>query len=188
MLEELNTKIETFKATESEKRAELKRLEDDKRKHKEEQDREINNLKAMLIKIKKDEEDDIKALEAKENNEIKEENAKHEQKLKNLDTKVKEAEKELLETEQKNRGVQTEELKKLMDQLYTQRYVSMVMNSYDTEMEKEEELLQEAKAEFDKYQTQLVQVEDEYRRVKHEKEVNSAIETEWKIKIEVAFA
>ena len=183
LLEELDTRIETFKETEKNKKTELIRLEEDKRRFKEEQDREINNLKETLIRITKEEEDRKIELKAKEQREKEEANAKHEMKLKTLDAKVKEAEKELLDTESKNKTAQTNQLKALVT-FREQTYVAQV-SGYDTDMNNEKKDLEDKRQMHDEIQAKLAKIEDEYRRVKHEKEINQAIDTEWQIKIQV---
>ena len=117
-------------------------------------------------------------MKAKEQREKEEANAKHEMKLKTLDAKVKEAEKELLDTESKNKTAQTNQLKALVT-FREQTYVAQV-SGYDTDMNNEDK-----RQMHDEIQAKLAKIEDEYRRVKHEKEINQAIDTEWQIKIQV---
>ena len=185
-LQNLNATIQKHHANESAKSAELKKLQADKIKYKEDQDTEIARLEAELKLIEKNEQDSIAALEAKEKKDIQEENNRHEEKYKTMDNTVKEEKATLNSLESKNKETQKDELLKLSTN--HQNYCNRVHDQYDSTLDKETKLLESTRAEYEALHAKLVKITDEYRRVKHEKEVNNAIETEWQIKIQVSKA
>jgi len=151
-------------------------------RYKEEQDREIQNLKDQLSKIKKDEEDSIKAMNIKLDKEEQSENVDHEDKYKRHENIVMEEKKKLSEMETKNTTLQNDELSKLT-KMYS-NHLTTIKDQYDEELRSAKADLQKTKELHEQIHEQMVAIEDEYRRIKHEQEINETIETEWKIKIQ----
>jgi hypothetical protein len=182
-VKDLESKIESYKKTEIYKRDELKKLEENKRKYKEEQDREIANLKDLTTKLSEDVNKRIEELKAKAKREIDEENAKHKDNYENR-SKIVDLDKAALASAEKTDYTAQETAVSNLVKAY-KSYTERISTTYDEGLAEESKKLDDRKAEYDKIHAQLEEVQDEYRRIKHEKEVNHTIETEWKIKVEV---
>lgn len=183
-LEELKSTIEKYNNVETNKRKELKKLEEDKRHHKEEQDKEITALREQLAKIKREEEDRIAELEARVNKSILDAKNQFQDKYNTKSQLVKDERAALGTLETKNYGDAQKTGLDEMRKVY-ERYAKKVTETYDSELEKESQSLERKQKTYDEVHNKLQQVSEDYRKVKHQKEVNEVIEKEWAIKVEV---
>lgn len=182
MLDDLARKIKAAEQTEQSKVLELKKLETDKKKYKEEQDAEISKLKAQMSKIKQDEEDGLSALKAKEQKSISIENADQEEKYKRHETIVNDGRKDLEELEKTNEEAQNKKLQEA--KMKYLNYTKTHKDQYDELLLVSKQTMEKLQEENAKVEAEMTKVEDEYRRLMHEKEINEAIELEWQTKIQ----
>jgi chromosome segregation ATPase len=182
MLEDLDRKIKSALTLEQTKRKDLQQLVEEKKRYKEDQDREISNLREQLNKIREDEIDSINKLKERERKDKDKEDMDHDDKYKRHKNNVEEERKKLDEAEKKTEDLQSKQLQSLT-QAYT-KYTTSMKDNYDQELHDLKEKLRESKQVHAQVTEELMIVEDDYRRIKHEKEINEAIELEWQIKLQ----
>ena len=59
------------------------------------------------------------------------------------------------------------------------------IESYDTKMTDKQEKLDQTNAELDRLKKEHEEIENDYRRIRHQKEINKKIEDEWQEKLNV---
>lgn len=182
MLEDLDRKIKAAVTLEQTKRRDLQQLVEEKKRYKEDQDREIAALREQLNKIREDEIDSINKLKERERKEKEKEDLDHEDKYKRHKNNVEEERKKLDESEKKTEELQNKQLNNLT--LSYGKYTSSMKDTYDVDLKDLKDKLKQTKIVHAQVEEELMKVEDEYRRIRHEKEINEAIELEWQIKLQ----
>jgi chromosome segregation ATPase len=182
MLKDLDTKIKNSTTMEETIRKELHKLVEDKKRYKEEEDKEIAALREHLNKIREDEIDSINKLKERERKEKEKEDIDHEDKYKRHKNNVDEERKKLDDAEKKTEDLQSKQLTNLT-QTYN-KYKNSMTDTYDADLSELKGKLNQSKQLHAEVEEELRIVEDEYRRIKHEKEINEAIELEWQIKLQ----
>jgi chromosome segregation ATPase len=182
-LEQLTERIKSYKGTELKKREELRKLKEERKRYNTEKEQEINSLRAEIRHIKSEYEEKKSGIVAKAAKDILDEDKKHKEREAKLSAANKTEKDKLAEMEAKNRDEE-----KLMIGKKAQAHTQFVdkLKYYDEEMEREEAHLKEVEDKYNMIHNRMLELNDEYRRVKHEQEVNAEIELEWQIKIQVA--
>jgi hypothetical protein len=182
MLEDLDRKIKAAVTLEHTKRRDLQQLVDEKKRYKEDQDREITGLREQLNKIREDEIDSVNKLKERERKEKEKEDLDHEDKFKRHKNNVEEERKKLDEAEKKTEELQNKQLSNLL--LSYGKYTNSMKDTYDYDLRELKDKLKQTRQVHAQVEEELMKIEDEYRRIKHEKEINETIELEWQIKLQ----
>lgn len=181
LLNELGGKIEAHEAVRKQKQDDLTRLKLDRAKTNAQKNEEINKLKKELEEVKTRESEKTEDLKRKSEEKLSLNDKNHTQTAAKLEEVLKKAKKEL-EDKKKANNVEEGTLKKR--KMYAENRLENSIKDYDREMESYTEELKKSQDNYQNEKKKLDDLEEEYRKIRHAKEVNKKLEDEWAIKLQ----
>jgi hypothetical protein len=181
LLNELGGKIEAHEGVKKQKQDDLTRLKLDRAKTNAQKNEEINKLKKELEEVKTRESDKTADLKRKSEEKLALNDKNHAQTAAKLEEVSKKGKKEL--EEKKKQNTETENILK-KKKVNAENRLENSIKDYDREMEAYTDELKRLDEEFRAEKKKLDDLEEEYRKIRHAKEVNKKLESEWEIKLQ----
>jgi len=181
LLNELGGKIEAHEAVRKQKQDDLTRLKLDRAKTNAQKNEEINKLKKELEEVKTRESEKTEDLKKKSEEKLALNDKNHAQTAAKLEEVLKKAKKELEEkkkTEYWYRNYSQEE------KVNAENRLENSIKDYDQQMEMNTEELKRLQEHFETEKGKLDDLEEDYRKIRHAKEVNKKLEDEWAVKLQ----
>ena len=181
LLNELGGKIEAHEGVKKQKQDDLTRLKLDRAKTNAQKNEEINKLKKELEEVKTRESDKTDDLKKKSEEKLSLNDKNHAQTAAKLEEVLKKAKKEL--EEKKKQNTETENILK-KKKVNAENRLENSIKDYDREMEAYTEEAKRLEEGYGSEKKRLDDLEEDYRKIRHAKEVNKKLENEWEIKLQ----